>query len=43
MLLKQGYVAPKLKASLQTLYGRHYNLVDCYEISIYQMTMIFYF
>ena len=38
-LLKQGYVAPRLKSSLQTLYGRHHNLVDRYELSISQMTM----
>jgi hypothetical protein len=39
MLLKQSYVAPKLKSSLQKLYGRHHDLDDCYEISISQMTM----
>ena len=38
-LLKQGYVAPRLKLPLQQLYGRHHNLVDHYEISISQMTM----
>ena len=38
-LLKQGYVAPKLKFSLQKLYGRHHNLVESDEISISQMTM----
>jgi hypothetical protein len=27
-LLKQDYVAPGLKSSLQNLYGRHHNLVD---------------
>jgi hypothetical protein len=27
-LLKQGYVAPRLKSSLQKFYGRHHNLVD---------------
>jgi len=32
-LLKQGYVAPKLRSSLQNFYGRHL------EISISQMTM----
>jgi hypothetical protein len=26
--LKQGYVAPRLKSSLQKFYGRHHNLVD---------------
>jgi len=30
-LLKQGYVAPRLKPSLQKLYVRHHNLVDRYE------------
>jgi hypothetical protein len=33
-LLKQDYVAPRLKSSLQKLYGRHHNLVDRYEISV---------
>jgi hypothetical protein len=27
-LLKQGYVAPRLKSSLRKLYSRHHNLVD---------------
>jgi hypothetical protein len=27
-LLKQGFVAPRLKSSLQKLYGRHHNLLD---------------
>jgi hypothetical protein len=38
-LLKQGYIAPRLKSSLQKFYDRHHNLVDHYEISISQMTM----
>ena len=38
-LLKQGYIAPRLKSSLQKFYGGHHNLVDRYEISIPQMTM----
>jgi len=38
-LLKQGYVAPRLKSSLRKLYGGHRKLVDRYEISISQMTM----
>ena len=38
-LLKQDYVAPRLKSSLQKFYCRHQNLVDRYEISISQMTM----
>ena len=39
MLLKQGYIAPMLKSSLQKFYGRHHNLADRYEISISKMTM----
>jgi len=38
-LLKQGYVALRLKASLQKFYRRHHNLADHYEIFISQMTM----
>ena len=38
-LLKQGYVAPKLKSSQQKLYGRHHDLVDRYERFISQITM----
>ena len=38
MLLKQGYVALRLKSSLQKCYC-HHNLVDRYGISISQMTM----
>jgi len=38
-LLKQGYVAPRMKSSLQIFYGRHHNLVDRCEISISQITM----
>jgi len=38
-LLKQGYVATRLKSSLQKFDGRHHNLVDRYKISISQMTM----
>ena len=38
-LLKQGYVTPRLKSSLQTFYGRHHEMVDHYDISISQMTM----
>jgi hypothetical protein len=33
-LIKQGYVAPRLKSSLQIFYGRHHDLVGRYEISI---------
>jgi hypothetical protein len=39
MLLKQGYVAPILKSSLQHFYGRHHDLVDRNEIDISQMAM----
>ena len=39
MLIKQGYDAPILKSSLHKFYGRHHNLDDHYEISIFQMTM----
>jgi hypothetical protein len=35
-MLKQGYVAPRLKSSLQKFSGSHHNLVDRYEISIFQ-------
>jgi hypothetical protein len=38
-LLKQEYVAPRLKLSLQILYDGLHNLVDRYEISISHMTM----
>jgi hypothetical protein len=38
-LLKQGYVALRLKLLLQKLYVRHHDLVNHYEISIPQMTM----
>ena len=38
-LLKQGYVAPRLKSWLQEFYGGHNNLVDRYKISISQMKM----
>jgi hypothetical protein len=27
-LLKQGYVVPRLKSSLQNFYGRHHYLID---------------
>ena len=36
--INQGYIAPRLKSSLNKLY-RHHNLVDRYEISIFQMTI----
>ena len=34
-LLNQRYVALRLKSLLQKFYGRHHNLVDRYEISIF--------
>jgi hypothetical protein len=39
MFLKQGYVAPGLKSSLQNFYGRHSKPVDRYETSISHMGM----
>ena len=32
-LPQQGYVAPRLKSSLQNFYGRHHNLVSRYSIA----------
>jgi hypothetical protein len=40
-ILKQGYVAPRLKSSLQYFCDRHYELVDRYEISKFQRQWIF--
>jgi hypothetical protein len=40
-VLKQGYVAPRLKSSLQKLYGRHHNLL--YRIEIFTSMDIFSF
>jgi hypothetical protein len=39
-LPNQGFLLVKLKSSLQKFYGRHHNLVDCYGISVSQMTTI---
>ena len=36
---QQGYIASRLKSSLQKIYGRHQDLVDRYDIFISQMTM----
>ena len=36
-LLEQGYVATRLKSSLQKFYGRHHELVDRYGVSISTM------
>jgi hypothetical protein len=38
-LLKQGYVTPRLKSSLQKLYDRFHGPVDRYAISISKMKM----
>ena len=38
-LIKQGYVVPRLRSSLQILHGRHHELVDRPETSLFQMTM----
>ena len=37
-LLNQGFLLVKLKSSLRKLYGRHHDLVDCYGISVSQIT-----
>ena len=39
-LPNQGFLLVKLKSSLQKFYGRHHNLIDCYGISVSQMTTI---
>jgi hypothetical protein len=36
-LMRQGYVAKRLKSSLLNLYGRHHDLVDRYETTVLQM------
>ena len=36
-LLKQGFAEERLKSSLRKFYGRHHELVDCYDISISQL------
>jgi hypothetical protein len=38
-LLKQGYVVPRSKSSLQKCYARYHDLADCYELSISLMTI----
>jgi hypothetical protein len=38
-LLKQSYIAIRLKSLLQKCYGHHHNVVDHYEISISPITM----
>ena len=38
-LLKQGYIAIRLKSLLQKCYGHHHNVVNHYEIPISQITM----
>ena len=37
-LLNKGFLLVKLKTSLRKFYGRHQDLVDCYGISVLQMT-----
>jgi len=37
-LQNQGFLLVKLKSSLGKFYGRHHVLVDCYGISVSQMT-----
>ena len=37
-LINQGYLLVKLKSSFRKFYGRHHDLVDCYVISVSQMT-----
>ena len=37
-LLNQGFLLVKLKSSLRKFYSRHHNLVDCYGISVSQIT-----
>ena len=37
-LLNQGFLLVKLKSSLRKFYGRHHDLVDCYGISVSQLT-----
>jgi hypothetical protein len=38
-LLNQGFLLVKFKSSLRQFYGRHHDFVDCYGISVSQMTM----
>jgi len=40
-LLKQGYVVPTLDSSLHILHGHYHELVDSYEISIFEMATDF--
>ena len=37
-LLNQEFLLVKLKSSLRKFYGRHHDLVDCYGISVSQIT-----
>ena len=37
-LLNQGFLLAKLKSSLRKFYCRHHDLVNCYGISVSQMT-----
>ena len=38
MLLNQRLILVKLKSKLRKIYGRHHSLVDCYVISMSQIT-----
>jgi hypothetical protein len=42
-LLKQDYVAPRLKSSLQKFYSSHHNLVDHYKISVCRRVLFLIF
>ena len=42
LVLEQGYIARKLKSSLQKFYGRHHELVDRYDVSICTMETDFF-
>ena len=41
-LLSEGYVKPRLEASLRKFYGRHHELVDHYGISVSLMTTVMF-
>jgi len=38
-LLNQVFLVVREQSSLRKLYGHHHDFVDCYEISVSQMTM----
>ena len=37
-LLNQGILVVESKSSLLMFYGRHHDLIDCYGVSVLQMT-----